>query len=80
MKKHTDMVHELIKQVSIEGCGGESGGVQALRLTVAGSIRKGINHLDMVVILTDAEVVDTGDALCTAARDGNEGVATFLLH
>lgn len=60
----TDAVRELIRHVDIEGCGGPSRGVDAL--TPAARDK----HLDIVVMLTDAGVVDTGGALIAAADYG----------
>ncbi len=71
---HLEVVRELIRQVGIEGCGGPSGGVDALRL--AGQAQ----HVDIMAALTDAGVVDTGFALLMAAGLGREASVKFLLR
>lgn len=70
---HVDVVYELVRQFGIEGCGGVSGGVDALRRASLGA------HLDVMDMLTDAGVVDTGKALVTAATHGIERSLAFLL-
>ncbi|CAN0359869.1 unnamed protein product, partial [Ectocarpus sp. 12 AP-2014] len=57
----SDAVRELIRHVGIEGCGGPSRGVNAL-VTAARD-----KHVDNMVLLTDAGVVDKGGALIAAA-------------
>lgn len=68
------MVRELIQQVGIEGCGGGSGGVIALVVATAEG------HVDVMSILVDAGVVDTGEALSMAAGYGWEASVKFLLQ
>ncbi|CBJ32400.1 EsV-1-199 [Ectocarpus siliculosus] len=51
---HLEVVNELIRQVGIGGCGGSSGGVRALQQAARNK------HLDMLTVLTNAGVVDTG--------------------
>ncbi|CAM9485924.1 unnamed protein product [Ectocarpus fasciculatus] len=72
-KGHPKVVHELIRQVGIDGCGGSSGGVRALQQATQ------YKHLDIMVILTKAGVVDTGLALVVAAVHGGEAPLKFLL-
>lgn len=76
MGGHADVVRELILQVGVDGCGGESRGAQALGLAAANCFS---NCADVMAILT-AGVVDTGEALCNAARRGNEEAVRFLLQ
>ncbi|CAM9334115.1 unnamed protein product [Ectocarpus fasciculatus] len=70
----TDAVRELIRHVDIEGCGGPSRGVDAL--TPAARDK----HVDIVVMLTDAGVVDTGGALIAAADYGGVVSVKHLLQ
>ena len=71
---HSEVVRELVQQVGIEGCGGASGGVQALRIAAISQ------DLDIVAVLTDAGVVDTGEVLVAAAGYGCEASVKFLLR
>lgn len=71
---HTDVVLELIERVGIEGCGGASGGIDAL--CFAGKFEQ----VGVMAILTDAGVADTGEALCVVAESGCEGSVEFLLQ
>ena len=71
---HSDVVRELISQVKVEGCGGESGGANAL----AAAARN--QHLETMVLLTDAGVVDAGTALSNASGCGQESAVKFLLE
>ncbi len=71
---HSEVVRELVQQVGIEGCGGASGGVQALHLAAMN------RHLDILVMLTDAGVVDTGEVLIVAVRSALEASVKFLLR
>lgn len=71
---HSGVVHELIGQLGIERCGGASGGVEALETAVVDQ------HLDIMAMLTDAGVVDTGAALRRAAGFGREACVKFLLQ
>jgi len=71
---HTDVVRELIQQVGIKGCGGASGGLDALTFAARG------NHMHIVEMLTDSGVVDTGEALANAARYGRRRCMMFLLR
>lgn len=58
----------------IEGCGGASGGVDALNPAAQDQ------HLEVMATLTNAGVVDTGVALLAAAENGREGAVKFLLQ
>eukprot|EP00752_Nemacystus_decipiens_P010750 g9570.t1 len=72
---HSEVVSELVRRLGIEGCGGKSGGVNALRLAARGQ------HLDIMRELTGAGVVDKGgEALINAAECGREGSILFLLR
>eukprot|EP00752_Nemacystus_decipiens_P016565 g14805.t1 len=74
MLGHLEVVRALVQEVGIEGCGGASGGVDALGLAAEK------DHLDVMVVLTDAGVVDTGDALVQAAGWGSEVMVKYLLR
>eukprot|EP00903_Cladosiphon_okamuranus_P022139 g20360.t1 len=71
---HSDVVRGLIEHVGMKGCGGASGGVEALWLAAE------LEHVGVMGVLTDAGVVDTGEALCKAAENGCEGSVKFLLQ
>lgn len=73
-KGHLNIVRELVQQVGIAGCGGASGGVNALRWAAQG------RHLDVVVMLTEEGVVDTGLAFVDAVRAGDKRCVKFLLQ
>lgn len=68
------MVPKLIWQFGIEGCAGDSGGVEALNLAAQQQ------HVDIMAILTAAGVVDTGFALAMATGRGREASVKFLLQ
>lgn len=70
---HAEVVRELIKQVGIKGCGGDSEGLQALTLA---SRRQ---HMEIVRMLTAVGVVDTGEALIHSASHVREAAVKFLL-
>ena len=72
--EHLEVIKELIGHAGIEGCGGASGGVSALGIAALK------NRVDMMAVLTDAGVVDTGEALVQAARVGGVASAKFLLQ
>ena len=74
LKGHSEVVCELVHQVGIEGCGGASGGVDALRLAALG------RHLSIMAVLTHAGVVDNGRALSASAAHGCELPIKFLLQ
>ena len=71
---HVGVVRELMKGRGIRGCGGSSGGVDALELAAREQ------HLEIMKLLTDAGVVDTGIALIGAASYGREGSVKLLLR
>ena len=71
---HWEVVRELIRKVGIEGCGGESGGVNAL---CTAAMRQ---DLGVMAMFTDAGVVDTGEALVVAAGEGCEATVEYLLQ
>ncbi len=73
-KGHLEVVRELVQQVGIEGCGGATGGLHALLL---GAIHQ---HLDVMAVLTNAGVVDNGEALTTAVHFRSEASVKFLLQ
>ena len=70
----SEMVGELIRQFGIEGCGGPSGGADAL---VFAAREK---HVDIMAMLTEAGVVDTGQAITHAAMLDREVSVKFLLQ
>lgn len=70
-----DVAREMIRQVGIRGCGGPSGGVEALRQAADEE------HLEFMAVLLDAGgVVDTGPALILAAENGRAVAVKFLLR
>ncbi|CAM9427887.1 unnamed protein product, partial [Ectocarpus fasciculatus] len=70
-----DVARVMIKQVGIRGCGGASGGVEALRQAADEE------HLEFMAVLVDAGgVVDTGPALILAAENGRAAAVKFLLR
>lgn len=71
---HVEVVHELIKQVGIEGCGGRFAGVDALGRAAQW------HQVAVLAILIDAGVVDTGIALHRACMVGGEAAVTLLLQ
>lgn len=71
---HVDVVLDLIQHVGIEGCGGASGGIDALCVAAE------FENVGVMAALTNAGVVDTGQALCKAADSSREGSVKFLLQ
>ncbi len=71
---HVDVVLDLIQRVRIEGCGGTSGGIDALCVAAE------FENVGVMAALTNAGVVDTGQALCKAAESSREGSVKFLLQ
>ena len=71
---HSEVVRELVQHVRIAGCGGESGGAEALEGAAVES------HLDIMAVLAEAGVVDAGNALHSAAGCGREVAVKFLLQ
>ena len=71
---HLDAVREMIQEVGVDGCGGASGGVDALQLAAKGQ------HIDVMAILTGAGVIDTGRVLSFATMIGRKPAVMFLLH
>ena len=69
------MARELISRVGLEGCAGEGGGVDAL-----GAAAMNNHHLDIMVMLTAAGVVDSGFVLRTAAGRGWKAAVKFLVQ
>ena len=67
---HLDVVHGMIEEVGIEGCGGGNALVMA---TVC-------QQLDIMAALTDAGVVDTGKCLKYATGCGKEAAVKFLVQ
>lgn len=71
---HSGVVRELLQKVGIEGCGGASGGYDALWSAAQGQ------HVDVMRLLTDAGVADTGKVLNIAAGAGLEASVKFLVQ
>ena len=71
---HAEVVHELIRMVGIGGCGGATAGSNALLVAAER------NHVDVIVVLIHAGVVDTGKALHHACLFGSEAAAKFLVQ
>lgn len=74
IRGHSEIVQELIQEHGIEGCGGTSGGTQALEAAAAHQ------HVDIMELLTSAGVVDTGEALIAATGCGKGSSVKFLLQ
>lgn len=71
---HLEVVRMLIQHHGIKGCGGASAGVYALRMATHNK------QVQVVAILMDAGVIDTGVALATAATNGTEASVKLLLQ
>ena len=71
---HLEVVRWMIEEVGIEGCGGASGGVVALCQAAMGE------HVDIMAVLTNAGVGDTGKSLVHATACGREAAVKFLLQ
>lgn len=72
---HADVARELIPRLGKEVIGGgASAGVTALRLAAQ------YGHVNVMTVMTDAGVVDTGNALCGAAGFGNVATVSYLLR
>lgn len=74
LNNHSGVVRELIQHVGIEGCGGASRGVFALRAAAQ------MQRMNMMATLLEAGVVDTGEALNLATCHGRVASAKFLLQ
>ena len=70
---HSGVLRELLKQAGIRGCGGATGGYNAFRLA---SLNQ---RVDIMAMLTDAGVVDSGEALLSAVEHGHVAAARFLV-
>lgn len=73
-KGHMDAVDSLLAAGGIDKCGGESGGLNALRYAV----RKG--DLEALKTLSRAGVIDDGGALLVAINKPDEDCVRFLLE
>lgn len=71
---HLGVVRELLQEYGIQGCGGASGGVDALAVAAVD------DHVAVMEMLTNAGVVDKGVALLTAAENCREAAVKFLLQ
>ncbi len=70
---HPGVVRELIQRFGVGGCGGDSGGGNALTQAVY------FESLEIMALLVGAGVADAGQALRTAATFGRVGPMKFLL-
>ncbi|CAN0286239.1 unnamed protein product, partial [Scytosiphon promiscuus] len=68
------VVREMIGHLGVEGCGGLTGGANALRLAAEEQ------HLDIIIMLTHAGVADDGSALRAAALLGDVEAVKLLLR
>ncbi|CAM9882671.1 unnamed protein product, partial [Ectocarpus sp. 13 AM-2016] len=71
---YSEVVQDFINEVGIEGCGGARGGEQARAVATREQ------HMDVMRALTNAGVIDTGEAILSAARCDRERAAMHLLH
>lgn len=71
---HFGVAQELIQQVGIEGCGGARGGCNALELAAQW------HRVDIITLLMDAGVVDTGLALHRACMFSGEASVKLLVQ
>ena len=71
---HIDTVRDFLERFGIKGCGGPSGGVDALHYAAQDQ------HLDVMELLTEVGVVDTGMGLIAAIGYGRVGSVRFLLR
>lgn len=74
ISKHAAIVRKLIQQLGIQGCGGASAGADALRWAVQ------TQQYDIVAMLADAGVIDTGRVLIDATKFGSEASVKILLQ
>ncbi|CBN76136.1 EsV-1-199 [Ectocarpus siliculosus] len=71
---HLAVARELVQRFGIRGCAGASAGVDALGQAAVDQ------HLDVMALLCDAGVVDTGNALVATVFLGRERALKFLLE
>ena len=71
---HSEVVSELVQHVGIEGCGGATRGVEALRIAAMHQ------HEDIVALLMNAGAVDDGKALTAASMHDGLASVRFLLQ
>ncbi|CAB1097163.1 unnamed protein product [Ectocarpus sp. CCAP 1310/34] len=71
---HLAVVRELVQQVGLGGCGGPSGGADALVITASEG------RLDIMAFLLDAGVVDNGDGLRSAIKAGHSKSVRLLME
>lgn len=69
---HSDLVWDMLEHVGIEGCGGQTDGVDALHYAAQDQ------RLDVMVLLTEVGVVDTGIGLLAAVGYGRAASIRFL--
>ena len=71
---HLEAVRWIMQEVGIDGCGGASGGVDAMWRAAS------FDHVDVLAVLADAGVVDTGTSLFSAVVCSYEASVKFLLQ
>ena len=71
---HAEVVRELLQRLGVNDCGGESGGVDALREAAQAQ------YVDVMAAFFEAGVTDTGEALLGAAETGLEAAVKLLLQ
>ena len=71
---HSKVVCKLVQKVGVEGFADDERGVEVLAMAA----KEG--HVDVVALLTDDGVVDTGNALCNAAGCSRAAAVQFLLQ
>lgn len=71
---HTEFVREMNECFGFERCGGETGGIGALCAAA------GKQHIDVLAVMTDAGMIDTGAALTAAAECSCEESVKYLLQ
>lgn len=71
---HSGLVRDMLEHVGIRGCGGPTGGADALHYAAQDQ------HLDIMIMLTEVGVVDTGIALIAAVGFGRDASVRFLLR
>ncbi|CAN0031393.1 unnamed protein product, partial [Ectocarpus sp. 12 AP-2014] len=74
ISQHVAVVRKLIQQLGIQGCSGASAGANALRWAIQ------TQQHDIVVMLEDAGVIDTGRVLIDATKFGSEALVKILLQ
>eukprot|EP00752_Nemacystus_decipiens_P005500 g4978.t2 len=71
---HIGIVRDMLGRFGIKGCGGPSGGVDALHFAAQDQ------RIDVMMLLTEVGVVDTGEGLIAAIGRGRVASVKFLLQ